>query len=282
MKGPGKRLPSRRVYFLAMSLAVVAWSTVARISAEAATLSDKNSTINLSLNSSAGMTDWIVDGTDAVNQQWLWFRIGNSGPQFDISTIGAPTISQLVPKTLTALYSNSLYGVSITYTLTGSSSGTGHSALTEAINFFNYQTNNSLDLHLFLYSDFSLGATSGIGNSGMNSNSALQQVFGLGRTNAVAFPLPLASHVEANTEFSTYNSLTGGSAYTLNDITNAQQSVSSGAVTWAFEWDKTLAPSTSLGTISITDTLQVPEPSVAGLAVVGSSLVFLRRRKNRK
>jgi hypothetical protein len=256
----------------------VASGTVAQTSA-AATLSDKNSTINLSLNSSAGMTDWIVDGTDAVNQQWFWFRIGNSGPQFDISTISAPTITTLGTKQLTALYSNAQYGVSISYTLSGSSPGTAHSALTEAINFYNYQTNASLDLHFFMYSDFTLGGGSGTGNVGLTTTTSVQTLGG--SSNTVAFPVAAASHVEAGLAPSTYNNLTGGSPYTLNDTPNASGLVSLGDVTWAFEWDKLLGPSTSLGTVSITDTLQVPEPSVAALALVGLSFVAFRRRKAR-
>src|SRR5436305_5996 len=149
MKGPRQRLPSRKrsafTCFIAATLLIVLQTP-----ALAATLSDKNSAINLSLGSSAGMTDWLVDGNDSVNQQWFWFRIGNSGPQFDVSTIGSPIVTTLGTKTLTVLYSNSLYGASITYTLSGSTLGTGHSALTEAINFYNYQTNASLDLHFFM------------------------------------------------------------------------------------------------------------------------------------
>jgi hypothetical protein len=261
-----------------MSLAAaVASCTVARTSANAATISDKNSTINLSLNSSAGMTDWIVDGTDALNQQWLWFRIGNSGPQFDISTISAPTITTLGTKSITALYSNAQYGVSVTYTLTGNAAGSGHSALTEGINFFNYQTNASLDLHLFLYSDFTLGGGSGSRNVGLTSTTSVQTLGG--NSNTVAFTFAPASHAEANTGVSTYNSITGGSAYTLNGTMNS--SAPSGDVTWAFEWDQVLAANSSLGAISITDTLQVPEPSVAALALASLAVTILRRRNSR-
>jgi hypothetical protein len=279
MKGPQSRLISRKVYFLAVSLAAaVASCTVARISAEAATISDKNSSINLSLNSSAGMTDWLVDGTDALNQQWLWFRIGNSGPQFDISTISAPSITTLGTKSITAVYSNAQFGVTVSYTLTGSANGSGHSALTEGINFFNYQTNASLDLHLFLYSDFTLGGGPGVRNVALTPTTSVQTL-GI-RSNTVAFTFAPASHGEANTGLSTYNSITGGSPYTLNDTMNA--SSPSSDVTWAFEWDSVLAPNTSLGTISITDTLQVPEPSIAALAVAGLGLTLLSRRKGKQ
>ena len=156
MKGPKQRILNRRRYILVVSLTLASLFVAAQT--RAATLTDKNSTINLNLNSSVvGMSDWIVDGGDQVNQQSFWYRIG-SGPQLDLSSITTtPIITTLGTKQLTALYSNGVYGASISYTLTGSTLGTGHSALTESINFFNYQTNASLDLHFFMYSDFTLG-----------------------------------------------------------------------------------------------------------------------------
>jgi hypothetical protein len=240
-------------------------------------LSDKNSIINLNLNSSAGMTGWSVDGANQVDQQWLWFRIGNAGPQFDVSTIGAPTITTLGTKQLTALYSNALYGVSISYTLTGGSAGTGHSALTEAVNFFNYQSGASLDLHFFMYSQFALGgaAYASAQNVLLSSSTSVQTVPALGASNTVAFPFSPANRVEAAPYAQTYNELTTTSALLLNNNLGAGP----GNVTWAFEWDKVLAPSTSLGTITLTDTLQVPEPSAMSLAVLGIGLGLIRWRK---
>jgi hypothetical protein len=251
-----------------------------QVTSNAATLTDKNSSITLNLNSSAvGMTDWLVDGGDQVNQQSFWFRIG-SGPQFDLSAITTtPYITTLGTKQLTALYSNAQFGVSISYTLTGGNAGTGTSKLSEGINFYNYSTTTSLDMHLFVYSDFVLGgaAYSGSQNVALTPNTAIQTVSGAGLSNNVAFPLPAASHYQASASPQIYNGLTTVNDFTLNDVAN----FGPGAGTWAFEWDKVLAPSTSLGTISITDSLQVPEPSTAVLGLLGLGLIRLARRKAR-
>ena len=274
MKAQRRQFPSRRWCFVVAELTAAAICFFAsQAPTSAATLSDKNSLINLNLNSSAGMTGWSVDGANQVDQQWFWFRIG-TGPQFDVSTIGAPTITTLGTKQLTALYSNSLYGVSISYTLTGGSAGTGHSALTEAVNFYNYQGGASLDLHLFMYSQFALGgaAHANAQNVLLSSSTSVQTVSGLGASNTVAFPFSPANRVEAAPYAQTYIELTT----TSNLLLNNNLSAGPGNVTWAFEWDKSLAPNTSLGTITLTDTLQVPEPSAMSLALLGLGLGLIR------
>jgi hypothetical protein len=49
-------------------------------------------------------------------------------------------------------------------------------------------------------------------------------------------------------------------------------------VTWAFEWDLSIAPGSSV-LISKIKTLQVPEPSIVTLAVLGVAGLALRRRQ---
>src|SRR5205085_9273901 len=92
--------------------------------AQAATgnLSDGNSSISLDLSSSAGMNSWLVNGVNQVQQQWFWFRVGNSGPEADISTISAPVTSSANAHQLTVTYDlPGQYGVTVKYDLTGSS-----------------------------------------------------------------------------------------------------------------------------------------------------------------
>ncbi len=279
MKGPRERFASRERRFFGAFLGVLTVSLA--MEASAATLSDKNSVITLDLGSSAGMTSWSVDGNNQVNQQWFWFRNGTSGPQFDISTINpTPTVSQLNARTLTALYANAQYGVQLTYTLSGGTLGTGNSKLTEQINFYNYSSSSSLDMHLFMYSDFSLGGPTyanaqnvSIGTGG-GDTTVVQKVNGTGLSNNVAMPFAPANRVEAEAYPQTYNALTTTSGYSLDNTANNGP----GHITWALEWDSVLAPNTSLGTISVTDTLQVPEPSAMALVVLGLGLSVWRGR----
>jgi len=282
MKSPKRRLGSRKWQVFGTYPAILATALTIGTSARAATLSDKNSLINLNLNSSAGMTDWFVDGGDQLNQQWVWFRVG-SGPQFDISTLGAPTITTLGTKQLTALYANSQYGVQISYTLSGGSAGTGTSRLTEQINFFNY-TASSIDLHLYLYSDFTLGGASRLNSQNVSIgttpdfgtvNQTVTGAPGLANSVAIVAP-PTISRFEAALYPQTYNELTTTSNLLLNNNPNAGP----GHATWAMEWDSSVTNNGSLGTISITDTLQVPEPSAAALVLAAFGLGAWLRRKH--
>src|SRR5689334_1773810 len=80
---------------------------IGQYQAQAATgglLTDGNSSIGLSLNSSAGMTNWLVNGINQLQQQWFWFRVGGGGPEADISTISAPTTSSANAHQLTVSY----------------------------------------------------------------------------------------------------------------------------------------------------------------------------------
>ena len=87
-------------------------------------------------------------------------------------------------------------------------------------------------------------------------------------------PLPGADRGEANYYPVTLNSLNSGSPYTLNGTTAAGP----GDVTWAFEWDLTIAPGGS-AVINKDKGLQVPEPSIAALALLSAGAMFLRRRR---
>jgi hypothetical protein len=281
MKSPKGRPHSPKWRFFTLTLALVGVSVISAGLAGAATLADKNSLINLNLGSSSGMTDWFVDGGDQLNQQWVWFRVG-SGPQFDISTLGAPTISTLGTKQLTALYQNSQYGVQISYTLSGGTAGTGTSRLSEQINFFNY-TASPIDLHLYLYSDFTLGgpAFANLQNVSMTTTpdfgSVMQTVAGRpGLSNNVAVNEPPAiTRFEVAPYPQTYNELTT----TSNLLLNNNPAGGPGHFTWAMQWDSSVTNNGSLGTISITDTLQVPEPSTAALVLVAFGVGAWVRKK---
>src|SRR5258705_3135409 len=63
-------------------------------------LSDGNSTISLDLSSQAGMTAWNVNGVNQVQQEWFWFRVGNTA-EASINTISAPVVTQTLPRQLT-------------------------------------------------------------------------------------------------------------------------------------------------------------------------------------
>lgn len=247
--------------------------------AQSFTMTDQNSTASVNPSSSAGMHIWQVDGLSQLNQQWFWLGVGNN-PEAPINTISAPTVSQTSVRSLTTFYANASYSVQIDYLLTGGSLGSGVSDIGEAIRIRN-TSGSSLDFHFFQYSDFDLG---GPGNDVIQLGKNLQGKFNeaaqsdglVGLTETVV--TPGANHGEAAFFNSTLVKLNDGVASVLSDNLNP---VGPGDVTWAFQWDFTIAPGGSF-LISKDKYLQiqnVPEPSSILLAVLGG--IFIRRFSKR-
>jgi len=250
--------------------------------AQIITLHDQNSSASVNLSSGAGnsggMTNWVVDGQNELAQQWFWYRVGSSGPEHPISAIGSPLISTPNARTLYTTYNNGSYGVTINYLLTGSSPGSGKSDISESISITN-GTASPLQFHFYQYSDFDLGGAGGdTVQLGRNLrglfNEADQTDGSVLLTETVV--TPGANHGEAAFYNATLVKLSDANTDTLND--NAGP-VGPGNVTWALQWDFTIAPGSSVG-ISKDKYLQVPipEPSVLGLAAIGLLTWTLRRR----
>jgi MYXO-CTERM domain-containing protein len=283
MKGLRKQFASQ-IWFAkgtCFVLALTALFVKSQAKAVIYTLTDQNSSTTLNLGSSAGMTAWTVDAVNQVNQQWFWYRIGPSGPQFDLSALDAtPYITTLGSKQLTAVYTNASYGVQVTYTLTGQSAGSGRSGLTESVRSYNF-TGSPLDFHLFMYSDFMVGGPSQLANQHVavgtdgNGDSTSVQTFGSPAvgSNSVALMLA-ASRTEVSPYNNTLNELTTLNGVSLNNSTTGGP----GHITWAFEWDLAINASTSTA-ISITDSLVVPEPSSGVLALLGLGFLAVLRRQ---
>src|SRR3974390_2390515 len=90
------------------------------------TLTDQNSLANLDLGSQAGMYNWTVDGASSLYQQWFWYRIGSTGPEASINTIGAPVVATTGTQGLSATYTAPVgtannFNVRVDYLLTGGS-----------------------------------------------------------------------------------------------------------------------------------------------------------------
>jgi hypothetical protein len=229
-------------------------------------LTDGNSSIGLSLSSSAGMTNWLVNGINQVQQQWFWFRVGNN-PEQDISTISAPTITQSIAKQLTVAYDlPGQYGVTVKYDLSGGS----NPQLSEAVTIFNH-TGGSLDFHFFQYGHVTLGNSTA--NQSVLFTSDLTGITSVGQTGPGGQSYQSAFTVSGNRSEaaffnSTLTSLTDGSATTLNN----NPSIGPGNVTYAVEWDLSINTGASKQ-ISILSA--IPEPSVFALGSL-AMLVLLR------
>ena len=84
------------------------------------TISDGNSSADLDPTTSAGMRNWVVDGTDHLFQQWFWYRIGGNGGEAAINTIGG-TSASASGNVAQISYQNGLIKVETTYIMTGGS-----------------------------------------------------------------------------------------------------------------------------------------------------------------
>lgn len=275
----------RGIGFLSLALHGFVW----QLNAQVVSLTDLNSEVHIDLTNPnaglVGMNYWsLQNGPSQLQQQWFWYRIGSS-PEAPINNLGLLSYSpQFGSRGLTATYGNASLTIEVDYLLTGAApvglGGMASSHVQETVRIQNI-SGSALDFHLFQYSDFDLGAPGGDTNyfttDGTLYNSAHQSDGMDSLTEAVSISAPSADHGETAYFNSTWLKLNDGNTDVLND--NA--STGPGNVTWAFEWDRTLAAGDTL-IISKDKTLTVlvPEPSSALLlpAALGG-LAFIRRRR---
>jgi hypothetical protein len=240
-------------------------------------LTDGNSSVTIDAGSTAGLNSWLVDGQNQAQQQWFWYRIGSSGGEAGINTISSPVSSQTSPGQLTLSYVNPQVGLQLVYSLVGGAPGSASSDLSEQIKISNPGP-APLDFHFFQYVDFNLNGTTA-GDSiqlGKNLQNKFNEAFQSEGSSVFAETVtaPGANHAESSVIGVTLASLTDANPTTLNDTTTAGP----GNVTWAFEWDLSIA---SGGSVIISKDLNliVPEPSAFALVIVGGcGLKFIRRR----
>jgi hypothetical protein len=248
-----------------------------------------------------GLNTWQVEGVDQVSQQWFWYRVGSQSREFRLDGTGplaytgaasadldgdtqhdfmlvnyADAETILTPETFT---------VQLRYILTGGSTGSRWSDLTEVVRIQN-TGQSPLDLRFFQYVDFDLNNTStndSVVITGTPPNTARQTDPVMQISETVVTPPP--SHWEANVFAATRTALDDLDADTLSDISGP---LFSQDATWAFEWDWTGASSLAPGdTVLISKDKSirpgdhiVPEPST--IVLVGVSLLGLCLHTRRK
>lgn len=262
-------------------LAVCALQSVAN--ATIFNLTDRNSTFSVDTQSQAGAFDWIVDGTDNLFQQWFWYRVGNTGPEASLDALNltfekaSDTDADAGNEVLNVTYTDpqGRFDIHINYTLTGGMSGSKASDVAETITIDNLST-GTLDFHFFQYSDFDLNGTSNGQTASFITPQAFQQ-FGAGIEFSETVATPPASHHQADFFSTIRDSLNNGTATTLNDNNVAGP----GDVTWAFQWDFSIAAGTSMQVSKDKQLHAVPEPvSLAMWSSLGAlGLVYRSRRR---
>lgn len=258
--------------FVLVAVVITGMATVA--GANLITLTDGNSTVTLNPDSQSGVNSWIVDGTSQLYQQWFWYRIGDTAEQ-SIDTLSSAVVELTGLNEAKVTYTSAITGlkVEVDYTLYGGSAGSGVSDISELIRVTNTGTSTK-NLHFYQYSDFDLGGTPGDDSVVLLDSHTWRQtdpLLSLSETVAT----PAANRSEANLAFNTLNKLNDAVATDLDNST----AKGPGDVTWAWQWDKTIAAG---GTLIISKDKQInpiPAPGAVALGVLGLTFVgWVKRR----
>ena len=241
-------------------------------------LIDQNSDVTIMTNSSAGQNHWVVDGSDALHQQWFWYRVGNVGGQNSIDTLPAQfTLTDTDDNgqldTLTARYTGAGFTIRLGLTLTGGAIGSQTADMAETVRITN-TSGQPLDFHFFQYVDFNLSASA---DTATMANANTVDQFGGIKSVSETVATPPPSHHEIALTPTILNLLDSGSAVTLNDANSAGPD----DVSWGFEWDVTLDVGNTL-LISKDKHLVVPEPGSFMLTAAGLAGLWFARRFSRK
>jgi hypothetical protein len=273
---------SRTLFSIASALAI---GTIANAGfAQIVTLNSGNSSATVNLGSQAGMSQWLINGQNQLNQQWFWYRVGNDpAGQHSINTIGAPAVINNA-NSLDATYTSGNFSIDLTYTLNGGAAGGNDwtSDITENITINNL-TASPLTFHFYQYSDFALAGTFGnetasiFQNGGFYSKATVTKA---ANQLSETIDQPLANEAEADIGSATLNRLNQGSPYTLNNVLTSGPDPNLDA-TWALEWDFTIDPNGSVDVIKDKklSVAPVPEPAAISLGLLGCAAFILRRKR---
>jgi hypothetical protein len=251
------------------------------------TLTDQNSTVLINSTSQAGVYQWNVDGVNELAQQWFWYGIGSgtAAAPASIDTLSAPVVSGTSAggATLTYMGTNGLE-VGVTYTLTGAASGSMTSGLGETITITN-TSGQSMPLHFYQYSNYQIGGGSTGNTLSFTNTNTVDQYAISGNTETVAETVHTQSHLLGLTvEYqggaypTLLNLLNGGNQVTLNSTPPLNTPLGPGNMSWAYEWDVSLAQGAQL-IISKDKNITpqpVPEPAAGAvlLALAGACLML--------
>jgi hypothetical protein len=277
----GGRITSLSAVLLAAAALVVPRDGMAApaLPDQIVTLTDEGSSATVNLDSTAGMNNWSVNGQNQLNQQWFWYRIGNSGVAQPINTISRASYTSPSANEVIATYANAQLSLSIDYFLQGGGVGSGSADITESISAVN-TSGAGLNFHFFQYSDFNLLGDGSSDNvqlfGGPGSYSYVRQWTGsTGIGEAIVYPY--ANHGEAELVGTTLAKLNGTSGLQLSD----DQTAGPGDVTWALQWDTDIAIGDMFDlTKDKSLVIQViPEPSALALILLGMGACGVARRR---
>jgi hypothetical protein len=247
------------------------------------TLVDDNSAVDFDTANSGNAVNWRVDGQDQLFQQAFWYRIGNVA---ESSVHGLPILTEGTTDTnfdgdhenLYVQYGGAGFNIEINYSLDGGAPGSGASDMGEQISI-NNTSDSPLNFHFFQYADFDLVASIGNDTAVFTNANTVRQSEGLQRlTETVATPVP--SHRELDFFANTLGRLNDLVPTTLSDTPGTGVPFGPGDVTWAFQWDITIAPRSTFQISKDKNLSAIPEPASIGLLCMAVGLLAMRRRRS--
>jgi hypothetical protein len=238
------------------------------------TITDLNSSVTIDPGSQLGMYTWTVDGVNQLYKQWFWFRIGATGGEASIDTLGTPVVSS-GGRTAEITYTGSGLEINILYTLTGGSPGQYTSDIAESIRIMNNSASSS-SIHFFQYSDFDLGGHTGDQTVQMVNANTVDQFSGQSQlSETIATPPPNQSAVGYFADLMA--SLTDLNPTNLNTFAPGPYT---GDAAWAFQWDFNIGVGQSLLISKDKHLSQVPEP--ATILGLGTLLLLVGRKLQKR
>jgi len=268
----------KRLLGYVLVVAVAAIATAPIVGAIEFTLTDLNSVFRIDSGSGANM--WTVEETNQLYFQGFWFRLGDQTGETALGDFYSSGWVSPDQRTASLDYVAPDFTASIVYTLTGGSAGSGTSDVAESIRIIN-TTTRELPVRFFQYCDFDLGGTPGDDALWFPNTNTVRQSDGGGAMLSETVVTPVASHHEGDLYANTLGRLNDGYPTTLNDLPAYGGSIQ-GDVTWAFEWDRTLAGGGAFLISKDKHLSTVPEPTtllLLGVGLVGAEIV--RRRRNK-